>query len=408
VAVRRETRTFGKWGLQVSQNFVDRWVDYASDRTEAPEIFHRYMAYMAVSVSLGERAWFPWNSGKLFPNIYMLFLAESAAYKSTAINMIRDVINEVDDEIEVPNDFTSASLSRILVKYRRGFIPVDEFSIILKASEGHFSTVKNILTSVYDTPRRYRLPYRKEDEEGDKNVLRYPVFSITAATTPETFVKDASLEDLKGGFLSRFIIIPGDDTDKCISTPPGADDYEIRRFAGSLKRLRDEAFWDSSQPLELSNEAWQMRDRWYREIWELMKTNHQYKEFSNSVNRARTYAIKFSMLQSVIEGHDHVIEAEDMEVGIKMADSAIRSLFSSMGNLEVASSNDKWVQFLAKARSVLKNHPEDNPTSRTKLYKTIRHIKKQEMDQVLGTLQDRKEISIEVGPNGQQTIHWIT
>lgn len=364
------------------------------------------MAYMAVSAALGNRAWFPWPSGKLFPNIYLLMLADSAAYKSTAINMIRDVINEVDEEIETPSDCTSASLARIIEKYKQGFIPVDEFSIVMKAEDGHFSTVKNMLTSVYDSPKTYRLPYRVQENDGDKKVVKYPVFSMAAATTPDTFLKDASLEDLKGGFLSRFIVVSGKDSDKCISTPPGVDHCLITSFAATLRQLRNPAFFNPELPMEMEADAYQIRDDWYKQIRHLLKTDPEYKEMSNAVNRSRTYALKFAMLHSVIEGHEHRILAEDILEGINIANAGIENLFNSMSNLEMNVSTDKWVKAISKAREILKGHGHENPANRTVLYQSIRHISKPEMDKVISTLIDRREIKVDIGPNGQQYIVW--
>jgi hypothetical protein len=387
-------------------NFVERWVAYAQERTEAPEIFHKYMAYMAVSSVLGNRAWFPWTSGRLFPNLFILFLSESASFKSTAINMIRDVLNEIDENIEVPSDVTSASLANVFKKYKQGFLPVDEFSIILRAEDGHFSTVKTMLTSVYDCPRRYRLPYRMQEDDGDKQSIEFPVFSLVAAITPHTFVKDADAEDMKGGFLSRFITVPGKKATRSIPTPPGVDWDFIRACAENLKKLRDPIFWDATRPILMTDGAREVRGVWYKRITDLMDSHPDYIDLSNSVNRARTYAIKFAMLHSVIEGRDHLIDEEDVREGINIADAAIEALFRCMKNLEVSCSDDKWVKNMAKAEGYLTEHAAATAVSKTDLYKHIKHISKRDMDNILTTLRDSGRVKMEPGPNGAVKIHW--
>jgi hypothetical protein len=388
-------------------NFIDRWVAYASERTESPEIFHKYMAYTAVSVTLGNRAWLPWTNGKLFPNLYILFLSESASYKSSAISMIKDVIDEVDEGIEAPHDCTSASLANTFKKYKQGFIPVDEFEIILKAEEGHFSTVKTMLTSVYDCPRKYRLPYRvSQDIEGDKKFVEHPVFSLAAAITPHTFVKNASIEDLKGGFLSRFITVPGKKPKRSIPTPPGVDWGLIRSFAESLKRLRDPLFWDKDRPAEITDGARRIRSEWYNQVKDLMDTDPNYIEMANSVNRIRTYALKFALLHSIAEGKDHLVEEDDILEGIEISNTAILSLFRCMSNLEVTCSKDKSVKNIEQARETLRSYTKENPATKTILYKAIRHLYKRDADQIISTLADRKEIKIDYGPNGHQSIWW--
>lgn len=389
-----------------NENFVDRWVAYAKERTEAPEIFHRYMAYMAVAVTLGNRAWIPWTNGKLFPNLYILFMSESASFKSTAINMIRDVVNEVDENIEVPSDVTSASLANVFRKYKQGFFSVDEFSVVLKAEESHFSTVKVMMTSVYDCPKKYKLPYRMQEQEGDKLHIEHPVFSLAGAITPHTFVKDAHPEDMKGGFLSRFITVPGKKSGRSIPVPPGVDWGLVRGFAASLKRLRDPHFWDPHEPMVLSDDAMALRTEWYNQIKHLMDTNHEYIELSNAVNRIRTYAIKFAMLNAVADRVDHTISRDDIQVGIDIANAAIDSVIHCMKDLEVSCSDDKWVKSIAKAEKYIEDMSSRGPVSKTELYRHIKHISKQDMDKVLMTLKDSGKVKIDAGPNGSMQVAW--
>lgn len=392
------------------KNFVERWVDYASERTEAPPVFHKYMAYMAVATTLGNRAWMGWNDGKLFPNLYILFLSESASYKSTAINMIRNVISLVDEEIETPSDCTSASLANVFKKYKQGFLPVDEFSTILRAEDGHFSTVKTMLTSIYNCPKRYRLPYRMQEDEADKQFIEYPVFSIVAATTPHTFMKDADIEDMKGGFLSRFITVPGKKTGRSIPIPPDEDMEAICGFSESLKNLRNPQFWNPSIPIKFKVEARHLMAGWYDTIKDKMDTDPAYMEMANAVNRVRTYAIKFAMLHSIIEGRtgedDHMILEPDILEGIKIANSAIESMFASMLDLETLSSDSVSVKNLAKAEKYLSQNAVAGPVMKTDLYKIMKRTTKHEMDQIIATLKDSGRIKTEASPNGSFWITW--
>lgn len=365
------------------------------------------MAYLAVSATLGNRAWIPWTNGKLFPNMYLLMLSESASYKSTAIDMIRDVLNEVHDEIEAPSDCTSASMANVFRKYKQGLLCVDEFSTILKAEEGHFSTVKTMLTSIYNSPRRYKLPYRMQEDTADKDYIEHPVFSLVAATTPHTFVKDADIEDMKGGFLSRFITIPGRQSERCIHTPPGVDWGKIKGFASSLKNLRDARFWNPEQPVEITDEARAVRAEWYSSIRIKLDREPEYIELANAINRIRTYALKFAMLHSIVEGRDHKIDTEDISEGIKIANAAIESLFKCMINLEVSCSDNEWTKNYAKAELYLSQNAAVGPVIKTDLYRHIRHISKKELDNILITMKDAGKIKVEISPNGMTNVTWI-
>jgi len=386
-------------------DFVKRWVEYASEYTEAPEIFHKYMAYLAVSVTLGRRAWIPWPGGMLFPNLYILVMAKSASYKSTAANMIKRVIRRVDNQILIPDDFTDAGLNRLVAKFNEGLIAVDEFAKVLKAEEGHFTQVKNILTSIYDCPEEYILPFRVQDGVDHAIRINYPVFSVAASAIADTVMRFMDIEDMRGGFKTRFIYVTGEGSGKDIPLPKGDDEAKLREFAESLKRLRDPAFFNPARPISFSPEAEETFTPWYKEIKKRMYSDQSYSELSGAINRLRGYAVKFAILDSVVNWStqdDHpVVRPEHMTQGIEMANSGIENLFSCMSNLEVASSKDKNTQFIARAREFFKTYKEK--ITRSEIYSALRRATKRDINMVIETLLDSGEIEPGPGYNGKQT-----
>lgn len=390
-------------------NFVDRWVRFASQITEAPDIFHKYMAYTGISVILGKRAWTNWGTTKLFPNLYLLLLAKSGSFKSHAADMIKDAVSEVSDEIEAPQDFTAASLDQIIYKRKTGLIAPDEFSTILRQEDGHFSTVKTILTSIYNCPKKYRLRYRVKDEEGDKKAIEHPVFSVVTSTTPNTFMRDARIEDMKSGFLSRFIIVPAEDSGRRFNRPREINRNDYSTLTRVLSTAYRTDFIDQNRPITFTDEANELHRQWYGQIRERMENDFMYSQFSNSVIRMTVYAIKFAMLEAVMnwtndETHP-TIDVQDMRKGIEVANEGISSVFSCMEMLEDESVSDRSIKNLAKAEEFL-SKPGNSPVTKAELYRHLRRIHKHEMERILGTLVDSGKVSIEPGANGRQDITW--
>ncbi len=391
------------------QSFVDRWVNYVSDRTEAPREFHKYMAYLAVSVALGRRAWMPWAGGRLFPNLYFLTLAKSASFKSTAINNIKKVIRRIDQHCILPDDFTDASLNLAIFKYQEGLITLDEFSRLLKAEDGPFANVKTVFTSVYDCPESYRLPYRVQDREGDTRMVPYPVFSIAAASTADSVVKTLDLEDLRGGFMTRFFFITGSASDNSIPIPPGDDDDQINAFATALRQLRDTAVLDPHRPIGIADCAKAVYAPWYNRLKFLMEDHGEYRDLASSINRIRHYAVKFAMLNAIVdwstEDPHPVIRAANMEKGIEIAEEGIRNLMTCMGNLECTSSKDRLVQMMAQVREYCKVKRQE--ITRADIYDNVKKLDKRNLSLIIETMVDAHELELHPAPNGSSTYNYI-
>ena len=391
------------------QSFVDRWVNYASERTEAPREFHKYMAYLAVSVALGKRAWMPWAGGRLFPNLYFLTLAKSASFKSTALNIIKRVIKRIDQFCILPDDFTDAALNKAIYKYQEGLIPLDEFARLLKADEGPFANVKTVLTSVYDCPESYRLPYRVQDAEGDTRMVPYPVFSISAASTADSVVKTLDLEDLRGGFMTRFFFVTGTPTENSIPIPPGDDEAQLDAFAEALKQLRNPAVLDPHRPIEIDESAKAVYSPWYNRLKYLMEEQGEYRDLSSSINRLRHYAVKFAMLNAIVdwstEDRHPVVRGQNMEAGIEIAEEGIRNLMSCMSNLECTSSKDRLVQMMSQVREYAKSKRSN--ITRSDIYDNVKKLDKRNLSLIIETMLDAHELEIVPAPNGSSTYNYI-
>lgn len=389
-------------------NIVERWVQYASERTESPEKFHRYMGYVAVSTAVGRRLWLNWPGGKLFPNLFILTVAQSASFKSTALNMIKRVIRRIDEQAIIPDDFTDASLNAMIGKYTQGVITIDEFSRILKAEEGAFAQVKNTLTSIYDCPEVYNMPARVKDNGNFAQSASYPVFSVCALSTAEGMMQTMSIDDMKSGFMTRFMIVSGSSSDRTFPLPPGDDDGFITEVATRLRSLRDGRNLGVGKQVQFSEEAKRIYSDWYTDVKGRLSTKPNYIELSGSVVRLRIYAIKFAMLEAVLNWADDentpTIKEEEIRKGIAIAEEGLKDLFASMSHLEVASSKDKMVQILHKARQFFVKHRD--MVTRTELYSAMKRATKKDIDMVISTLIDSGEIMPSQGYNGRQAFRY--
>ena len=77
----------------MSEDFLSSYLQYASD-TEVPAFFHRWCAIAGLGAFLGRRYYFNHGHFIINPNIYCMLVGVSGTRKSTAIKLIRKLLND--------------------------------------------------------------------------------------------------------------------------------------------------------------------------------------------------------------------------------------------------------------------------------------------------------------------------
>lgn len=74
-------------------SLFDLYFDYVRD-TEPPVIFHRWSLLSSLGALLGRQVWIPFGSFRIFPNQFVMLIAEPGARKSTAIKTARKLLSK--------------------------------------------------------------------------------------------------------------------------------------------------------------------------------------------------------------------------------------------------------------------------------------------------------------------------
>lgn len=230
------------------KTFVERYIDWASNLTDAATQYHQSGAFMILSSLLAGNIKLYTNFGSVIPNIWFMLLGNTTlTRKTTAMNIAMNLLYDIDDRALLATD---GSLEGILVGMRdRPHQPSiflrDEFSGLLEiiAQKDYMAGFAEQLTKLYDGEPLKRL-LRKETIE-----IWDPIFNMYVGG-PKSKTQMLISEDLiVGGFLPRFVIItaePNFDRVQDIG-PPVQRDREQREFLmNELTEMRNHYVQDTN------------------------------------------------------------------------------------------------------------------------------------------------------------------
>jgi len=183
--------------------FVKAYEDYCSARTDAPVLFHRYAAVAACCAALGNRVYFDAGWERVYPAIWVCFYGGSGLRKTTATGFPISLLNEVDETLPLPQDFTREALYSQLSERPSGIMRWSEMGAVLKALRRDYNagTIETI-TQFWDSE-----PTVTRRTMGQTYRIHRPAVTILAAAKPIWFIQDAQREDVRGGFISRWLFV---------------------------------------------------------------------------------------------------------------------------------------------------------------------------------------------------------
>ena len=227
-------------------------------------VFTMVSAYLGTKVYIPEGEYFQ----NLYPNLWMLCIAKSGQFKTTALNKgasiaykrqtrifsaikeMRDNMQDDETSIEkavilkslenvvLPTKMTAEGFLEYVAQGHEGAIYTSEFGAWLQNfDKSHNNDFKAIMTEIYDVPPCYR--YRTRTQ-GD-SILERPFVSICGVSTISWVHSNIKPNDVPSGFFARFLLITPPFEDKIPPALPSrkVDDYEEREahFNASLDNI---------------------------------------------------------------------------------------------------------------------------------------------------------------------------
>jgi len=177
-------------------DWIKTYMRYTED-TESPECFNFWSAVSTLASTLKMNCYIPQGSSSIFPNLYIILVAESAwSRKSSAVRKATKLMEESEVEISmVKEKLTLAFLYRFLHDAQKNdlaaiSILASELATLL-GKDALASGLISTLTSVYDGDE---VQYRTKGSGND--IIHNPCVNLLGATTLSTEAEMQQKEDL--------------------------------------------------------------------------------------------------------------------------------------------------------------------------------------------------------------------
>lgn len=369
--------------------FLVDYLEFTKDQ-ESPEDFHCWVGISLIGSALRRNCYMKRGTYTLYPNLYVVVVAESAAlHKSTALNIGVEVLRESNPEHAFfSQKITTESFIHFLheqfeeTQTSVAIVHASEFAVFFGKSISD-PTLLQTLTDMYDNPSYWSYSTLTRGKEECNNVC----INMLAATTPE-WIKTSLPEDaLGGGFTSRLLFIPRYETDRSNPFPEDTmDEATLKHRAncvhdlGLISGLRGNFSWDA------------LAKRHYAEWYEGTLKHQQH----NAMPGLRGYygrkgdtVIKLCMISSVSHDDSMNIQIRDVESAIKLLNENEQYLPQVLNFIAQTDVGKRNIRVL----NLIKKH-KDVPHS--KLLQSISHqMSGMELRDVIDTLEQTGEIKSE-------------
>ena len=306
-----------------ANGFLGEYIKYASQCTDAPVQYHIATALSILSIVVNRKVFINRGHKGLYPVLWVIVLGDSGTYrKTTSQNIGTDLLVDIKDDgdtdggLKGSNEFTKESLIEQLSESPRKILCFSEIASLLTQAEASYNKgLKPILIDLFDAPAQY---VRKLKEK--TFTIEEPFLNILGASTTEWFIENIKEEELRSGFLARFIYICAMRKGKSMPFPPPADLKIRKTLIKILTRLNKK-----HSEIVLNAEAKKLYETWY--------VKHEAKLDKESLKgllapfyvRLADYLLKISMLFAVNE-ETLIINEAHMKQAISLTDYLTENL----------------------------------------------------------------------------------
>lgn len=254
--------------VQSRETFIERYVRWASNATDAAVQYHHAGAFVILSSILSNNYRLQTSFGTVVPNMWFMILADTTiTRKTTAMDLAMDLLYDIDEDAVFATDGSvEGILTGLARRPKRSSIYFrDEFTGLLDAisNKDYMAGMAELFTKLYDGKPIKRL-LRKEELK-----VEFPLFIMFVGgvkTKTQFMLTD---EHISSGFLPRFVFItaePDPTRIRPLGPPVDTFDEEREMLRNELHVMRE--FYNSPRPItgigvvppifeaRLTQEAW--------------------------------------------------------------------------------------------------------------------------------------------------------
>lgn len=390
--------------MNEAELFTKVYRQYAGESTDAPDDYHRVIAYAIMACVSNRNIWFRYGHLKLYPNLYVLLVGPSALNrKSWSMSMGTKLVERIFPDYEIMDCSSFEAFVAELGREDRvpsgcGLLLWDELSSMLGRMEkkSHFEGLEQALTSAYtySTIRRRR---GVDAKESVKVEIREPCLNILTGCSLDWVTKYVHGSDVTGGFLARFLwVICNERRDDIRILPTPVDEAKQERLIHKLDKLSliqgEVSFTDKGMQA-------------YRDWGLSFRRKFQGGFWDAYYDRLMQMVIKLSMLNALqrrevevnVTG-EGVADFEMTEADVAMAYYLVEDLIPGLSSVVIG---DDRAEILLKRVCHWAVSKKVHECRRSDAMNGIRGINAYWMDQIEKTMVDRDLLEV-ASPNGHK------
>jgi hypothetical protein len=300
------------------KGFLRDYLDTFSEITDTPKSFLFWGAMTTLATVLGKNVFVNWETRKLYPNIWCVFLAPSGFRKGTGIDIPVKLLWNIDINLLLPSIGSEEGLTKSLAIGKAGgretgFIRWQEFNKILKSwnTKGSWFASQDFFTNLWDSK-----PFKKKLSQ-EEFIVGETAVSFLSACIPSSFSKYFTIDDLDSGFFGRVYLITCKEKEKYLPRPPAIDEADLKKIVSELETIGDK-YNEQAISLEEIGPAF---DEWALKISE----NREKGYLDAFYSRIETHCIKLSMIYEASLGGGNSISKEAFEFAVNTLNFLVES-----------------------------------------------------------------------------------
>ena len=320
---------------------LDEYLKFTKD-TEPPTNFHRWAFISGVAAKLERNVWFQHGPATIHPNMYVMLVGVPGTRKSTAINRVSTLLRlsgfnhfaynksskqkfledwscgfDCQDaagtfDINKALDTALGNMSSPAKAFvQPAYVCADEFIDFI--GTGNFDFI-SLLTKLWDSHDFYDERFKNSKSSKVTN----PTLSILGGITQTNMQLSLPAEVIGHGFLSRFILVYGEQSSRKITWPRVPKPEESEMLAASLNRIAS-----LYGELNFTPAAMDMVDDIYQNWDPLDDVRLQYYCGRRLTHLIKLLIVLAALDETLIATTDHVVEANTIlsytELGMEKA-----------------------------------------------------------------------------------------
>lgn len=387
-----------------SETIIDRYMEWATEATDAVPIFHELSAFIVLSAILSSNVQLEVSYGMVYPNLWALILGESTlTRKTTAMTLARNLIAYVDEDVEIASEGSAEGILGAL-QHRPAMTSMfyrDEVSGFFDAvnKKDYLAGMNELFTHLYDVPMHFKRQLKKETIHVEK-----PIFIFYGGGIRDEVYSKLNPDNILTGFLPRFLVVSGE-TDMARIRPTSrfgtenlnkkkkifdqvADIKEIYNQTRPMKIAGQTIHRAATIDAELTDDAWQryqdIETAFTQQAYNSNVANYALPTFERLSRSMFKMALLLCATRSEPEGDKITVEVRDIDNAAYYVNRWGPYSIDVINNVGKTTHS----RMVDKIRNIIEVHPGIPHSTLMRNTK----LPKREMDIVMETLIDRGEI----------------